>query len=395
MERTQISQTYQGLSGSTIKVIALVTMFIDHFGAKVMGFITNDIFNFYGLYEGKLPAYYFEVEKKLIVIRDSCRMIGRISFPLFCFLLVEGFIYTRNRKRYAMRLFIFALISELPFDFTFHAYIDNPAWPFASGCNIFFTLFIGFIAMTVIEYLNKDSLIESKLKKSIRFLLLFISIFILTSLADKIKSDYGSYGIFMIIILYCFRKNRKLQVLATCLYMILYTPLGQPFRPLYIISLLCMLLYNGQKGKIRLKYFFYAFYPLHLIFLTLCTFVISSIYKVPYQQSYVTGKSICFYLNEKVYCTLNPDIENEIIKDRNWLDTHIVIYNAKGPSWIKAKVVTTKGELIAETVVMPEVESEPLAIPHQFGGYHIDVTSGEAGEYILRVHEVYLKEENL
>ena len=97
-----------GLSGSTLKIIAIISMTIDHFAASF-------------LYRGimTLPSVssntdLMQVLRKLyLVMRD----IGRPAFPIFCFLLVEGFCHTRNPKKYATRLFLFALISEIPFDY--------------------------------------------------------------------------------------------------------------------------------------------------------------------------------------------------------------------------------------------------------------------------------------
>ena len=87
-----------GLSGSTLKLIAIVTMFIDHLG--VVAFETQ-ISNY-------MVPYYI------------MRLIGRLAFPIFCFLLVEGFFHTRDVKKYALRLLVFAFISEIPFDLAFN-----------------------------------------------------------------------------------------------------------------------------------------------------------------------------------------------------------------------------------------------------------------------------------
>ena len=93
----------KGLSGSTLKIIEMVTMLIDHIGAAVLArMIIAGNADLYDAYR-------------------TLRMIGRIAFPIFCFLLIEGFQHTKNAKKYAERLFLFAAISEIPFDLAFSA----------------------------------------------------------------------------------------------------------------------------------------------------------------------------------------------------------------------------------------------------------------------------------
>ena len=93
----------KGLSGSTLKLIAIITMLIDHIGAAVIARL---------LIAG-------QGSEMLYKIYYAMRAVGRVAFPIFCFLLVEGFFYTGSRKKYALRLFGFALLSEIPFDLAF------------------------------------------------------------------------------------------------------------------------------------------------------------------------------------------------------------------------------------------------------------------------------------
>ena len=102
----------QGISGYWLKLIAVISMLIDHTSAVILEQIP-------GL---EAPAFFM-------------RIIGRAAFPIYCFLLVEGFYHTRSRAKYAGRLFLFALISEVPFDLAF----SRRMWDFSSN-NVFFTL---------------------------------------------------------------------------------------------------------------------------------------------------------------------------------------------------------------------------------------------------------------
>lgn len=101
----------KGLSGSTLKLIAIITMLIDHIGAAVIARL---------LIAG-------QGSEMLYKIYYAMRAVGRVAFPIFCFLLVEGFFYTGSRKKYALRLFGFALLSEIPFDLAFSGKYWNSA----------------------------------------------------------------------------------------------------------------------------------------------------------------------------------------------------------------------------------------------------------------------------
>ena len=127
----------KGISGSTLKMIAIVTMVIDHIGAAVLArlLMVNGL--------GELDQtnadaimLWLSANGALYWTYTIMRMIGRVAFPIFCFLLVEGFLHTHDVKKYAMRLGLFALISEIPFDLAFSSKILEFNYQ-----NVFFTLF--------------------------------------------------------------------------------------------------------------------------------------------------------------------------------------------------------------------------------------------------------------
>ena len=114
----------KGISGSTLKMIAIVTMLIDHIGAAVLArlLMVNGL--------GELDQtnadaimQWLSANGALYWTYTIMRMIGRVAFPIFCFLLVEGFLHTHDVKKYAMRLGLFALLSEIPFDLAFSSKI--------------------------------------------------------------------------------------------------------------------------------------------------------------------------------------------------------------------------------------------------------------------------------
>ena len=110
----------KGISAATLKWIALITMTIDHFAAS--GLFSQLAYGMVG----------WRLADQLYML---LRIIGRLAFPIYCFLLAEGFRHTRSRERYALRLGLFALISEIPFDLA----ACHVVWDW-NDQNVFFTL---------------------------------------------------------------------------------------------------------------------------------------------------------------------------------------------------------------------------------------------------------------
>ena len=186
---------WKGLSGSALKVIALVSMTVDHIA--------------YYLMEHGTWTY------------DVMRTVGRMAFPIFVFLLVEGYDHTRSTRKYALSLLAFALISEIPWWLLNH---DNTH-------NVFFTLLLGLIAM------------EGMCK-----------------IGDKPL---------LICAFHIFQPDKVTKCLLATLFMYQYGVIG------LWLGLAVILCYNGQRGFIKgqyAKYICYAFYPLHLSFLFLLNY---------------------------------------------------------------------------------------------------------------------------
>ena len=201
----------KGLSGSALKVIALVSMTLDHIACYLMD---NGL------------AY------------DAMRTIGRMAFPIFAFLLVEGYAHTRSVRKYAVNLFVFALVSDIPWWLLNH---DNTH-------NVFFTLLLGLVVM---EGMNK---IDNKP------LLLCVLMAAVCGMATWVHVDYEYSGILLICAYYIFRTNNVTKSLLATLFMYQYGVIG------LWLGLAVILCYNGQRGFINgqyAKYLCYAYYPLH------------------------------------------------------------------------------------------------------------------------------------
>lgn len=201
---------------------------------------------------------------------QSMHFIGRITAPMMCFLLVEGYFRSSNLKKYAMRLFIFALLSQLPFVAMLKGWegiLNNPEIIFYKF-NILFNLLLGLLSLIVWH---------SRLKKILKILLTIL--FLLLS----IGMDWGIFIITFVLVLAYFRQNRKEQIIAyliTAMALLLLVDLGiihglptlvLQWMPLGILIVpLFWWKCNYQLGnRFGGKYFFYLYYPLHILALSL------------------------------------------------------------------------------------------------------------------------------
>ena len=221
-----------GIPGSVLKTLAVVSMLVDHAGATVFSSLAR-----YPQIALTAPA-----RARLVWVM---RRFGRLAFPIFCFLLVEGFLHTRDVRKYALRLFVFALISEPCFDFCLHY-----RQPLMNKQNVYFTLLIGLLVLWGVREWKGRVVLQ---------LMLMVSGMLLARL---LKTDYSYRGVFIIEMLYITRFSKLTQSLCGAAYMQWYEKMPTPlaFIPVY--------LYNGKRGR-QIRYFFYAFYPGHLLILGL------------------------------------------------------------------------------------------------------------------------------
>lgn len=218
-----------GISGGTLKIIALITMIIDHATA---------IF----------------VPEQCVYWNVIGRGIGRLAFPIYCFLIVEGFFHTRNVKKYMARLFLFALISEVPFDLAFY----NTAYHIGHQ-NVFFTLGMGILLMYLIQIVRVRIDESQKAIKGALFVVVYLAVF---AAVWVLKTDYSVNGLLMILMFYLFHGNKTSVSIVNVMMNYLMEPGGIQLYGAF--SVVPIWLYNGKKG-ISLKYFFYVIYPLHLL----------------------------------------------------------------------------------------------------------------------------------
>lgn len=220
----------RGLSQEGLKLIACVTMLIDHIGAVLMPY-------------------------NLVL-----RMIGRIAFPIYCFLLAEGAHYTKNPRRYVLRLGIGAVLSELPFDFAFSGQVD---W---LSQSVMVTLLLGVLALLCMKKIHG---LFGKLLVLLPFVVC----------GELLCTDYGGAGVLLIAVFALTRGKPWWQTLLGVLAVLYITPsvaiylwgIPVPIELLGALAMVPIACYSGRKstsGK-GVQWAFYLFYPVHLTVLCL------------------------------------------------------------------------------------------------------------------------------
>ena len=345
-----------GITGSTLKIIAIVSMFIDHFGAAIVEFYLYQILKPYdadyckALICSKAPWLWMEWmgdPEKVNSLDITLRSIGRLAFPIFCFLLVEGFLHTRNMKKYLVRLGIFALVSEPFFDMAFFGKFSM------DHQNVFFTLFIAVLALLAADHVKKQErfsgfhrfvdkigiliagvfgvylsltsmgriigmipnifiviadsigfgpapmpelseLVQSiisgvcgfvfgivfwliktgKADAEIRMRLNVGMLYVLGffTLAELLRTDYGGWGVLAVVVMWLVRPAWMNGFTAGVLALTIMS-FGEATA---FISALPVEMYNGKRG-LKMKYFFYLFYPLHFLLFVLIRRYLSGI----------------------------------------------------------------------------------------------------------------------
>lgn len=271
------------LSGTALKWIAIVTMLVDHTGAILL-------WDQYLAVRGHFGASAADWYQAYLVTRE----IGRVAFPLFCFALVEGFEHTHSRPKYALRLLLFALISEAPYDFALHGGVGGI--DYTSQLNVMFTLLLAFCALWLAEWLGGlvcQGLAAAGARRSgagahaaavseaegqasrwlspaaVRAVSSVIAVGTVAGAAwlaaGPLDVSYHAYGILLVGALYLGRDFWPAQFLlgwaATYWYCLAN---GSMLQMWALVGLGLIALYNGKRGR-GMKYFFYLFYPLHLL----------------------------------------------------------------------------------------------------------------------------------
>lgn len=319
------AETKKGINGTTLKLIALIAMFIDHFTAVILQNQQAIMVDAANLTTNEATSAWVTAHPLWTFGPVVLRLIGRFGFPLFVYLLVEGYTHTRSVKKYAINLAVFAFISELPFNLGFASTLFYPGYQ-----NVFFTLFLGLLCIWAMDEFgvkhewkkdiswlflpasillgafvgyvfsfNMPGLIVYSFAdvplyvymavgavvfliimaisgrkwdnaKKIEFVASAVSICVFGFIADLLKTDYASMGVLTIAVMYLFRakKTKAFALGCTVLTVLNWAEVTAFFM------LIPVRMYNGKRGPKINKYLFYAFYPVHLGLLYLVAYLL-------------------------------------------------------------------------------------------------------------------------
>lgn len=240
----------RGLPQEGLKLLACVTMLMDHIGAVLVA--------------GLIRAGTSEWESGLLLnIYDTLRVVGRLAFPIFCFLLTEGSVHTRNPGRYGIRLLGAALVSEIPFDLALYG---GFSWRHQ---NVMLTLLLGFLALEVMKrYPNLLQMILAAVPFAV--------------LAEFFRADYGAEGVMLITLFALTREIAHKRMIQFLGMWFIFSPMhgmmlnwlggiSVTIQELAVLALIPIHFYSGQKvsRSKALQWAFYLFYPAHLVVLYL------------------------------------------------------------------------------------------------------------------------------
>ena len=259
-----IKKPFGGITSNILRVLATIFMLSDHLWASVV------------------PGNQWMTD------------LGRLTFPIYAFMIAEGYTHTSNAKKYLQRLLIFAAISEIPFNLFYSGELFDPF-----NQNVLFTFVWGLLAIMQVDKIKKNineiKIPENK-KSAIKSIALSCLLIALISLGAKFTfTDYKFLGYLTVVMFYVVR-NFPFAWLVQLVAMIflnwiwfkgLVTPIelfGKTFeipnQAYAVFALIPIWLYNGKKGRSLGKigqYGFYAFYPIHMLILYVIQQIISSI----------------------------------------------------------------------------------------------------------------------
>lgn len=231
-----------GLNSTALRILAMSLMLIDHLWATVIP--GNNWMNY----------------------------VGRLAFPIFAFQTAEGYHHTHDFRRYCLRLLIFALISEVPFDLMV---IGAPVFPFHQ--NVMFTLLLGLLSIHQLDLLQKNFSGQNLLVRGSLLLLILLG-------GVLLFPDYGVLGILTVCVFHMFRDFPGALIAQTAAMTAIHCfgyegqtiPLGNsgiffPVQGFAVLAMIPIALYNGKKGGggKAFQYAAYAFYPAHMLILSL------------------------------------------------------------------------------------------------------------------------------
>ena len=232
----------RGLTGNELKLIACFCMLCDHIGYVL---IEN------GVLYGRDAANWAQAlatpeGQRWYLLALVLRHIGTLAFPIFAYMIVEGVLHTGNVRKYMRNLLVCALVSEVPFDLACYHQVFFPYYQ-----NVCFTLLFGVGAIQLMRWGKKLNMLCALLLGAV-----------VCALAQLLRFDYGAAGVGLIIVLWLCRRDHSAQMWCGA---VISGLVSTDYHFLGALAFPFLYFYNGKLGNLPLKYFFNAFYPLHLL----------------------------------------------------------------------------------------------------------------------------------
>ena len=215
-----------GLTGNQLKILALIAMTIDHVGLQLY------------------PEH------------DWMRIVGRLAFPIFAYMIAEGAKYTKNRFRYLGLTLGLGILCQLVYFFVMHSLYQ---------C-ILITFSFSILLIYALDYAKKRKNIDGWILFALVFIVIFFLVFILPKLLPHTdyNVDYGIWGVLFPVFVYLGGNRKWLKLLLAAIPLV-FLAVSYTDQWYALFALIPLLLYNGKRGKLKMKYLFYIYYPLHLV----------------------------------------------------------------------------------------------------------------------------------
>lgn len=265
----------QGMNANFLKLFAALTMLIDHAAITIVFKLLQKTPDFTASWalahasdatEEQLAAISPEFSS-LFTMMQTMRLIGRIAFPIFCFLIYEGFCHTKDIKKYLLRLLACAVLAEIPFNLVSSGYFGTKAaLLYPDMQNTIWSLLIALLMLCGMKFFEaKDISMKSSM---IQMLTQFALTVVACLIAVLLKTDYSYLAPLLVAIFYFCRQNKKLQILLGCILFL-------PVNIAHLFAFIPIAMYNGERiPSKKFNLFFYIFYPAHLLVLFLLTLVL-------------------------------------------------------------------------------------------------------------------------
>lgn len=218
------------LTNNALKIIAMISMLIDHVGMEIF------------------PQY------------KIFRIIGRLAFPIFAYMIAEGCLYTKNRKKYLLIIAGMGLGCQAVYTIVSHSF----------HLNILLTFSLSIASIFAIDnFLEKKNKFSFLCMSGVIAGVICISLVFPTVFENKgFDIDYGFLGMVLPVAVY-YSHGKTSKIISTAAVLILISFMSGEIQFFSLLSIPLLLLYNGKRGKINLKYLFYIFYPAHLVIIYL------------------------------------------------------------------------------------------------------------------------------